>query len=76
MYLDFCALLGFKCFPLEAEKSALFVTYLDDGSRNAVTIRNYHSSVRTVAQLMGTNVPKHEFPDMLLVLKEFKEIGK
>ena len=34
-----------------------------------MTIRNYHSSVRTIAQLMGIHVPKHEFPDVLLVLK-------
>ena len=54
---------------LEAEKSVLFVTYLDDGTHNAATIRNYHSSVRTVAWLMGINVTKHEFPDVLLVLK-------
>ena len=47
VYLDFCELIGGKCFPLEQEKSALFVSYLDNGKRNADTIRNYHSSVRT-----------------------------
>ena len=73
VYLDFCELIGEKCFPLEPEKSALFVSYLDNGKRNADTIRNYHLSVRKVAQLLGVTVPKHEFPDVLLVLKGIKK---
>ena len=44
-YLEFCQYVGWDCFPLEPEKSALFVTYLDNGKRNADTIRSYLSSV-------------------------------
>ena len=72
VYLDFCKLIGANCFPLEPKKSALFVSYLNNGDRNADTIRNYHSSVRTVARLFGYTVPKQEFPDVLLVLKGIK----
>ena len=69
VYMEFCDKLGVRCFPLEPEKSALFVTYLDNGNHNAKTIHNYHSSVRTIARLMGVTVQKHKFPDILLVLK-------
>ena len=72
MYLDFCDLIGVNCFPLEPEKSALFITYLDNGKRNVDTIHNYHSSVWTIARLFGFTVPKNEFPEVLLVLKGIK----
>ena len=49
------------------------MSYLDDGKRNVDTICNYDSSVGTVAHLLGVTVPKHEFPDVLLVLKEIKK---
>ena len=67
--MEFCDKLGTRCSPLEPEKSALFVTYLDNGEPNAKTIWNYHSSLRTIARLVGMEVLKHEFPDVLLVLK-------
>ena len=70
---DFCQYVGWDCFPLEPEKSALFVTFLDNGKRNADTIRSYHSSVRTVARLMGIKVPKKESSEVLLVLKGMKK---
>ena len=69
VYMEFCDKLGVWCFTLEPEKSMLFITYLDNGERNPKTIQNYHSSVRTIARLKGMEVPKHEFPDVLLVLK-------
>ena len=73
VYLDFCKLIGEKCFPLEPVKSALFVSYFDNRKRNVDIIRNYHLSVRTVARLLGVTVPKHEFLDVLLVLKGIKK---
>ena len=69
MYMEFCHSLGWECFPLEPEKSALFVMYLDNGNRNANTVRSYHSSVRSVARILEMKVPKKEFSDVLLVLK-------
>ena len=48
-YMEFCQIFDWNLFPLEPEKSALFVTYLDNGNRNADTIRGYHSSIRSVA---------------------------
>ena len=68
-YLEFCRNLGWKCFPLEAEKSALFVMYLDDGNRNANTIMNYQSSIRTVARMLGFCVKRKAFPEVKLVIK-------
>ena len=44
-YMEFCQLFDWDCFLLDAEKSALFVTYLDNGERNA----EMQSSVRSVA---------------------------
>ena len=61
--------------PLEPEKPALFVTYLDNGNRNANTIRSYHSSVRSVAKMLGMKVPKKEFSDVLLVLRGMQQVN-
>ena len=72
-YMEFCDILGVRCCPLEPEKSALFVTYLDNGNCNADTIHNYHSRVRTIVILIGVSVPKHEFPDVLLVLMSIQK---
>ena len=69
MYLDFCRDLCWNCFPLEAEKSTLFMTYLDNGSRNANTIMNYQSSIQTVAHMLGFWVQRKEFPEVKLVIK-------
>ena len=60
VYMEFCDICRFDYFPLEPEKSALFLTFLDNGTRNTNTIRNYHSSVRTMARLLGVKVPKKE----------------
>ena len=68
-YMEFCQLWGWECFPLEPKKSALFVTYLNNGNRNANTIRSYHFNVRSVARLLGIKIPKKEFSDVLLVLR-------
>ena len=68
-YMNFCDISGFNYFPLEPEKSALFVTFLDNGNRNADTIRGYHSSVRTMARMLGVKVPKKEFNEVHLVIK-------
>ena len=76
VYVEFCAKLGMHCFPLEPKKSALFVTFIDNGYINAGTKCNYHSSVQTIARLMGVNVPKHEFPDVLLVLRGIQKERK
>ena len=73
VYMEFYQLFGWECFPLEQEKSALFMTYLDNGNRNADTIRSYHSSVRSVARILGIKVPKKEFSDVLLVLREMQK---
>ena len=64
-YMEFCQLFGWECFPLEPEKSVLFMTYLDNGNRNANTIRSYQLSVRSVARILGIKVPKKEFSDVL-----------
>ena len=45
------------------------MTYLYNGNRNADTIRSYHSSVRSVARILGIKIPKKEFSDVLLVLR-------
>ena len=71
--MEFCQSFGWDIFPLEPEKSALFVTYLDNGNRNADTIRGYHSSVRLVARTLGIKAPKKEFSKVLLVLKGMKK---
>ena len=67
--MEFCQLFGWKLFRLEPEKSVLFITYLDNGNRNADIIRGYHSSVRLMARILGIKVPKKEFNEVLLVLK-------
>ena len=45
------------------------MTYVDNGNRNANTIRSYHSSVRSVARILGIKIPKKELSDVLLVLR-------
>ena len=69
VYMEFCQLFQWGYFPPEPEKSALFVTDLDNGNRNADTVRSYHLSVRSVARMLGIKVPKKEFSNVLLVLR-------
>ena len=71
--MEFCQTFGWNLFPLEPEKSVLFVTYLDNGNRNANTIRGYHSSIRSIARILGIKVPKKEFNEVLLVLKGMRK---
>lgn len=69
-YMEFCQSFGWDLFPLEPEKSAFLVTYLNNGNRNANTIRGYHSSVISVASTLGM-----KFSKVLLVLKCMKKVS-